>query len=47
MKMTRIEGFRNPKNHLNTRWKVSSKEKRKKKFDNIDVHVTPVSIWMG
>jgi hypothetical protein len=30
MKMTRIKGFKNPKNHLNTRWKVPSKEKRKK-----------------
>jgi hypothetical protein len=30
MKMTRIEGFKNPKNHLNTIWKVPSKEKIKK-----------------
>jgi hypothetical protein len=29
MKMTRIEGFKNPKNHLNTRWKVPAKEKIK------------------
>jgi ribosome-associated toxin RatA of RatAB toxin-antitoxin module len=29
MKMTIIEGFKNPKNHLNTTWKVPIKRKNK------------------